>query len=400
MQTGHAKKVIDCGEAGAIDAPSAEYQIRHVKGTAEIMRHREVLFDFALKAGQPTAMSGLELLLHHSYTSRKLPHLFWIGTGGEPDSLSLDSLVGCALFFEYLIGPYGTGFLATGCSDGVGTVVAPEEIRAWVATVLTRRALHHARMVLASFRTLNGDIPVCSCLDNSSSTFTMQAREARDTLALQPSYDRTLSLLGKRTRNHLRYYRKRLQKETGCEFVRRAADRISNKDLAAINNASIQPIDQSVFDLRFHTVARSAGGYVHGLQCPDGRWLALAGGWRQGSTSLLEWQVNTAGLPHISITTAFRAYLIENEISLGTTQLRFHGGTPHSICNSFQHDDIVDIIARRSGPIPFVIERLMRAFANQPSVAKRGNLLIDALRHRDGCESLGGRGRSAPLGLQ
>src|ERR1019366_10441 len=151
--------------------------------------------------------------------------------------------------------------------------------------------------------------------------------------------------------------------------------------LASLNTSSLKPLNQRAFDLQFNSTAHLPGGFVSGLRGADGRWLCLAGGWRQYNTSLIEWQSNAAGIGRISLSTAFRAFLIEHEISRGTGQICFHGGTEHSIGHAFARDHAVDLIVRRRGPMLSLITWLIPYLSRRDSAfANRGNFLIDALR--------------------
>jgi hypothetical protein len=358
--------------------------VRRLRGPDAILAHSGLLEDFAASTGQHAEMHGLQYKLEHDFARRKTPILLCVVAGEDADApLTLDSLLGCILLFEYRVAAWNTGLFATGDSTGVGTVVALPEIRAEVAALASCAALSHGRMVLACFR--NG--PEASYTPafpaGQQGFWTAQVREVRDRLLLEPTYDLTLNTLGKRTRTHMRYYRKRLGELTGCDFVSDAGSQIAESQLASLNASSLKPLSQRVFDLQFHATARLPGGFVSGLRAADGRWLCLAGGWRQGNTALIEWQMNAAGLGRISLSTAFRAFLIEHEISCGTEQLCFHGGTLHSIVHAFAQDHAVDLIVRRRGPLVSFMTWLIPYFAQRDaSLANRGNLLIDALRNR------------------
>jgi hypothetical protein len=361
----------------------ASAHLRHVRGVPEILAHQALLQEFAAATGQRFAMHGLQFKLEHEYSRRKTPHLFFIVSGRKASAPpALQSLLGCVLLFEYRLGFWNTGFFATGDSTGVGTVVAHPQVRAHIATLASATALRHGHMVLACFRDEleSSDPAAFESLPDQRRLWSAQAREIRDRLCLGPTYDRTLETLGKRTRTHLRYYRKRLHSETGCVFVPDAAAQIPDSEYASLNASSLEPVSPRMFDMQFRTTANQPNGYVRGLRAPDGRWLCLAGGWRQGPLSVIEWQLNAAGFPRHSLSTALRAFLIEYEVSLGTRQLCFHGGTMHSIHHAFQKDRAVDLLLRRPGPFLSIFTCLISWFARRnPALANRGNLLIDAL---------------------
>ena len=368
----------------AIEKTLANSHVRHLRGVPAILAHRELLQDFAAATEQHTAMHGLQFRLEHEYVARKTPHLFCVVSGDDASvPLGLDSLVGCVLFFEYRIASWNTGVFATGDSTGFGTVIAYPEIRARVAALASCAALSHGCLVLTCFRgdAEDADEPEIAFPPEQTGLWSAQVREVRDRLPLRSTYDCTLDALGKRTRTHLRYYRKRLQAQTGCVFVPDATAEIAESQLSALNASSLEPLRQRVFDMQFHATAKLPGGYVCGLRAADGRWLSLAGGWRDGRTAMIEWQVNASGFGRLSLGTAFRAFLIEHEIGRGTRQLSFHGGTSHSISHAFQREHAVDLILRRPGKELSLFIRFMSLLAKRKPIANRGNFLIDALRN-------------------
>ncbi|WP_213807413.1 hypothetical protein [Granulicella sp. dw_53] len=362
----------------------ATAQVLILTGRDAILEHHILLQDYACKTGQFASMHGLQFTLNQEYAARKIPHLVClIAPGAQAASLTLNSLLGCALFFEYHIRFWKTGIFATGDNTGVRTVFAPPELRVDVTAFTAAELLRNGRIVLASFK-LPTDLPCHPHFPAGlSGLWATQDREIYDHLPLASTFDATLSTLGKRTRTHLRYYRKRVQEELPCEFVADVTPYIDRSQLAALNSSSLDPISQHTFDLQYETTARTPGGFVCGLRHADGRWLSLAGGWRQHSTTLLQWQSNARGFEKFSLGTAFRAFLIEDEISRGAARLSFFGGTSHPMGHSFPIDRVVDLVLRRRGLLADVLVRLAPAlYDRNQNLATRGNLLGDVLRVR------------------
>jgi hypothetical protein len=373
-------------DALAVELTLARSHVRRLCGSQAILAQQDLLREFAARTGQHAAMHGLQFRLEHEFARRKTPSLFCVVDGENVSApLTLDSLLGCVLLFEYRVAFWNTGLLATGDSTGIGTVIAPPELRARVAALVSCAALRDGCLVLTCFRNdaePSGDGTIAFPAGQHG-LWTANVRPVRDRLCLQGTYALTLDTLGKRTRTHMRSYRRRLEALTGCVFVPDAASQIRESELAQLNTASLKPLDQRAFDLQFHSTAQYPGGYVCGLRAADGRWLSLVGGWRQGGTSLIEWQMNSAGFPRQSLSTAFRSYLIEHEVALGTEELCLHGGTRHSISHAFRQDHAVDLILRREGIFFSLLVRLIPSFVQRdPALANRGNFLIDALRSR------------------
>jgi hypothetical protein len=397
MRTDDAQAEESLGAIGLLDAQEIlrRSHIRHMRGSGAVLAQEGLLREFAASTGQAASMHGLRLKLEHEYARRKTAHLICVVEGEDAAKalrwdLSIDSLLGCVLLFEYRVGGWNTGFFATGDSTGIGTVIAPAQLRGQVAALAASFVLQRGQMVLTCFRSAanfgSASIEPGQMVfpEGTQGLWAPQEREVRDELCLCPTYDRTLETLGKRTRTHLRYYRRRVLEETGCEFIGEAAGLISRGELGSLNAGSLEPIDQRTFDLQFRATAELAGGYVCGLRAADGQWLCLAGGWRQGDTSLLQWQMNAKGFPHLSLTTALRAFLIEQEVGLGSKRLCFHGGTLHSISHAFERDHAVDLLLRRRTLLAGGLARLMPYFAKEDTaLANRGNFLVDALRSRE-----------------
>jgi hypothetical protein len=191
-------------------------------------------------------------------------------------------------------------------------------------------------------------------------------------LPLADTTDGTLATLGRHTRRNLRYYRRRLEMEMGAEFVPEVAMR--RDEFLAINRASTNPVPNAVASWRYDAVHSAPGMLFAGVRTKNGRWLSLIGGRRHMRLTEIDWQVNLAGLPRYSLSTVMRSYLLEHEIALGTRQLAFTGGTPHSMRHSFVSVDALDVIALRRS----VSARILRRFA--PWIFPEKNFLGQALQ--------------------
>jgi hypothetical protein len=357
----------------------ASARIVILSGRDEILSQAALLEDLAGSSGQAGAMHGLAYQVDQKYASRKIPYLvsFFSET---------NCLLASVLLFEYCVGSRRTGFFTTNDNFGIRTVIGPEPLRPFAAAAVCSALLQRqARMVLVSFRhgPLAGlpDTPPSTCLR------AMQVRPVQDYLPLAGTYEQTLSLMGKRTRNHLRYYRRGLEKNVPCDFILDVSPFIDPDDSALIeqlNCSSLEPLPTDIFNLQYRSTALLRGGYVSGLRSRQGNWLSLVGGWRQNDTTWVQWQMNSAGYETLSLATAFRAILIEQEIARGTRRLVFQSGTSHSMRHAFPVEHVVDLIARRPGLLTTLITRIVPLLRQRmPSLATRGNFLIDALSSSD-----------------
>ena len=366
----------------SIHLSSAEVVLH--SGRADVLSHASALEDLAERSGQPGAMHGLAYLLDQEYAARKVPHLVLFFSPDQHDSRRL---LGSVLLFEYRIGTWKTGLISTGDSFGVRTVIGPEVLRPSLAaaacSVLLRRG---AKIVLVSFKQRPQALIAYEEMPRTEGLWSVQARVVRDQLRLAASYDATLARLGKRTRTHLRYYRRRLEEALPCEFVADAAGMINGdnaRTLIGLNRSSRYPLPQAAFDLQYLSTAGLPGGFVSGLRSKAGAWLSLAGGWRQGDTTWVQWQTNAAGFEGYSLSTVLRSFLLEAELVRGTKRLAFHGGTSHSMAHAFEEETVVDLMARRAGLFSVLLVRAVsRFYGTLPLLHSRGNFLADALRSR------------------
>ncbi len=368
-------------DASAPKVDSAEILVW--SGRNAVLSRANQLERLAEQSGQPGAMHGLAFLVDQEYAARKTPHL----VGFYDDKAAL---MGTVLVFEYKLAGWNTGIMATGDSFGVRTVIGPASLRTQLAMRACAFLLkHHAAMILISFKNMQAfswkDMEAGT--RNKSRLWAMQTRTVRDSLPLDGTLQKTLARMGKRTRTHLRYYQRNLEKAVPCVFLQNAGELISATEgpvLAEINRRSLDPVPQAHFDLQFRSAMSLPGGFISGLRSERGQWLAIAGGWRQGGTTWVQWQTNAAGYESLSLGTALRAYLIEEEIRRGSTCLAFHGGTSHSMSHAFTPEQLVDLIAIR----PCLRGRLLIRcvpwlYRAMPFLESRGNFVGDVLRSED-----------------
>jgi len=374
-----------CESALAQKAALAAADTLILRGRESILAHARMLEDFARTTGQFAAMHGLQFTLDQEYAARKSPGLVcFVKRHGSAIPLSLETLIGCVLFFEYRIGSWNTGLIATGDSSGIRTVFGTPGHHANIAALAASVLLRSAHIVLVTFRQDKDPLSKISFPSGLSGLWTTQTREVRDHLPLRHSYDATLATLGKRTRTHLRYYRRYLEKQIPCDFVPDAPAFILPQELVALNASSLEPMPPEKFDLQYRAATQQPGGFVCGLRARDGRWLSLAGGWRQQTTTLIQWQTNAAGFEKFSLGTALRSFIIEYEITLATTRLCFYGGTSHSMHHAFPAEHVVDLVLRRRSLLAFLVASQTPIAAERSrALTERGNFLVEALRNRN-----------------
>lgn len=317
---------------------------------AAILALSPVLESFAERCGQLGAMHWLPYFLDEAVTGRRLPRLVLLLKPEEISRpFSADDLLGAVLFFEYQALGMRTGVVATADAVGFNSVIAPAACRAKIAAAAAQALLEEgATTVLVTFAGQAGldDRTISPRMDGAWAT---RERVVPRMLRLRPTLDQTLAQMGKATRANMRRYRRRLEAQVGCEFIPDAAPLLQGVDLAAINSQSLNPVADQEFARRVACASNLRGSFLSGLRDADGNWVSLMGGWRQGTTTVLHWQMNAAGLEKFSVGTVMRSYFLEVEIARGTREVLLFGGTSHGMRSAFQNEPVADLVMERPG---------------------------------------------------
>lgn len=318
------------------------------------------LQQLAHRTSQLGAMHWLEYFLKTRSFASKPPYLvLQLGRYPIAEPLHSDNILAAALFFEYRLLGLRTRIFSTDDAVGYRTVVAAAHERELFAHRVVRALLKSgAHIVLANYQS-TGEVPIPLPLQHD----VLSGRRERPVprmLHLRPTYEETLAQFGHSTRFNLRYYRRRLTRRTRLEFLDEAWKHITPAEFASLNAASLNPIVSAhEVNLRWSCSRQLPGSFVVGLRSSEGKWLSLIGGWRQDTTTVLHWQLNTAGFEHDSIGTVMRSFFLEHEIARGTRELLIFGGTPHTIRHAFHQDAIVDLVLCRDS----LRSRICRALA-------------------------------------
>ncbi len=349
-----------------------------ISGRDEVLRYAGVLESLACKFEQSGAMSWLAYFLSGSSIRFKSPRLvLLLASETHAELFPAESILGCALFSEYVIFGWKTGAVCTEDTSGFRTVLAPAEHRADVATRCASALINHgAQIVLATYNsTRPADLAPAT---KRRASWAERTRSLGTQLDLLPTYEQLLAQFNRTVRFRLGYFRRRLMSTTPLTYVPDAATELTEEQFLALNRVCLNPVrdDEAV---RRWRACRLAGGYVVGLRTADGHWLALIGGWRQGDTTVLHWQQNSAGWEKHSLTTVMRSYYLEHETARESKRIVFYGGTPHSIRRYFRQEDVTDLILRREGLRSRVMMWMAAKFAARGAALHKPNFLADTL---------------------
>jgi hypothetical protein len=325
------------------------YQALVLSGYADVLAQSSLLESLAERCDQPGAMNWLGFFLAASSFKGKHPYLvLMMKSGADTHSRRLDDVHAAVLLFEYRVLGMSTGAFSTDDWAGFRTVIAPEAERAAMSVMAADTLLARgAQMVLISYSQPRNVARPMMPVMRSPAMWVSGKRPVAMTLLLEPTLKETLARLGKSTRFNLGYYRRRLEAAEPCEFVDHAGDFLQVHELEGLNHTSLNPIDPGEFRLQYDCACNLPGGFLLGLRNREGKWLSLIGGWRQGDVTVLHWQMNAAGYEKFSLGTAMRSYFLEHEVERGAKKLIYYGGTPHSMGNSFEREEVTDLLVRR-----------------------------------------------------
>ncbi len=371
-----------------------------VRGRTQILTLQPLLAEFAHRCEQTGEFDSLFHFLSTPDAVKKRPSLVLIGHGSAPPidssgSPILGDLAGAVLLFEYLALPRGhaipTRVFTTTDGTGRRNVFAPPGQRARV-TGLAASALVHAgaRIVQINFSESHSDrtpspAPALEIASPDTDTarqedsilkalregpnplprshWNVHHRVVQLYLPLLSSFDETLARIGQKTRANLRYYRRKAESELGAEYVPEV--RIDRATFLAFNQECFHKVSQEIAAARFDHLGDTPTAYLRGLRDRDGRWLALVRGRRQNGFVEIDWQMNSTEYPAYSVATTVRSYLIEHEISLGSTRLYVEGTTAMAIGRSFLWGPVSELTFKRDTPFVRLFEQASRKFPRQ-----------------------------------
>ncbi|MBS1800070.1 MAG: hypothetical protein JSS95_09620 [Acidobacteria bacterium] len=333
-----------------------------VRGADSILRMSTRLMELCAKSGQPGAMDDLNYFLSRPQIRKKTPCVIAMSAGAQEMMGDLDAAV---LLYEHQMSGRGLRIFATDDTTGRRTLVSAPLLRSRFALAACHTLLAQgAQCVLLSFRHDETciDAALAEILADSGygCRWASREREIAGHLPFESTLDATLAQMGARTRNHLRYYRKKAEQQMGCVFVPVA--KISREDLIALNRICAYPVPDDVAAWRYDSLSILKSPLLYGLRDCDGRWLSLIGGRHSNGNMEMYWQMNRDDIPSQSISTAMRAFLIEHEAKQGTRRLYVEGGTTHSMSHAFVREKVTDLIVLRQSPIARIIPALVKRF--------------------------------------
>jgi hypothetical protein len=352
-----------------------------LSGHADVLAQSSLLESLAERCDQAGAMNWLAYFLAASSFKHKNPCLVLMMKSGAPTSSPrLEDVHAAVLLFEYRVLGILSGAFSTDDWSGFRSVIAPEAERADISAMAAAALLRSgAQIVLISHRQPPKSRSTVAPAISRAAMWASAKRPIAITLDLEPTIEATLAKLGKSTRFNLGYYRRRLQAVEPCEFIADACGLLQEDELEALNLGSLNPVSPAEFRLQYESACKLPGGFMLGLRNLRGKWVSLIGGWRQGDVTVLHWQMNATGYEKLSIGSAMRAYFLQHEVEGGAKKLIYYGGTRHSMGNSFEREEVNDLIVRRRSLRSDALYGAMRLLAPIRSQLGINSQLVQAI---------------------
>jgi hypothetical protein len=331
-----------------------------IRDSAAILRTQAALTDLGRYCGQPGALDNLDYFLSWLDIRRKSPCMVMLARRLNAESSSIKAQAGM-LLYEHRIADVGMRIFTSFDNTGRRTLVPAAIDSAQFAQLVCRTLLDHgAQSILLTFRHDGPALSEALKCSGYALRWATRERVIPGYLQLRMTYDETLAHMGARTRNHLRYYRRRAEKDLGCEFVPEVI--ISRQDFIELNRISAYPSTDEIAGWKFDSCKQHEQSVLYGLRDRDGRWLSLVGGLHVDRNMEMFWQINRHDMKPYSLGTVMRSFLIEHELNRGTRRLYFEGGTSHSMSHSFVQEKCTDLFVMRDNLVARQIPALFKRY--------------------------------------
>lgn len=339
--------------------------IHVVRGRDAVLRTQSVLAEFSERCGQAGALDDIGYFLSKPGMFTRVPHLLLVSKSDtlNVEDMTPDMLLGALLVYRYTGLGVGLGLYTTNDRSGRGTLLAPAELRAWIASRASLWLLERGALaVMISYRDAGlpaNQTEIAGDDDGGERLrWVRREREVMEYLPLEPTYDATLATIGQRTRRNLRYYRRIAEAQLGCMFV--PSVEIGKAEFLDFNRACMYAVSAKAAGWRYDSLNELASPVLMGAKDRNGRWLCLLGGRRRRDGTEILWQMNREDLASYSLSIVMRSYFLEHEIQDGLPRLYMEGGTSHPIGKSFVREKVTDLVVLRRSVLGSLIPRVAK----------------------------------------
>lgn len=154
-----------------------------------------------------------------------------------------------------------------------------------------------------------------------------QFHETRSRLPLTGGMDGLLSRFSQKMRKNFRYYKKRAEADYGCVFHPSLSSIQAMAAVERLHGVSARSVQLEAALQRQKAIEKQPRWFSMGLIDNSGAWVSYISGWRQGNSSVIEWQINQEDLHNASISMVMRHFFLEHEIATGMEEVIFLAGT-------------------------------------------------------------------------
>jgi hypothetical protein len=335
--------------------------VRIIRGRDQVLHACSELSALCTQCDQPGVLDHLEYHFSLPGFRRKRPTLVLV----EATTRNGVHPIAAVLVYEYMLLGKGLGVYAADFHGGARAVVAPRTLRPRAAFAAAQELLRRGSILIQLSYEGEESPERLAALARPEMQWASRVRQLSGYIALEPTFDRTLGQLGKRTRRNLRYYRKMAEEELGAHLV--IDPRLTREEFLEFNRTSDYAVPHRDAASRWDTLHALPTPLLLGLRSSSGEWLSVLGGYHKGPDLLVEWQMNRSDRARYSLSTAARAFLIDHAVALQCRRLYFVRGTVHSIRNSMIPEKIVDVVVARKRTPGWLINRVASAGEDLPS---------------------------------
>ena len=360
-----------------------------LSGREAVLAAVPLISDLSLRCGQAGETKCVPYFVSTRENQRKIPHLLLVYSEFGSTDVGLN-LMGAVLIYEYCLAGVGMAIFSTADCSGRRNVWAAQEQRAGVAARAARALWERSAQIVQIIFSATHDSEmegICcnheGCLHRASGneqhpcgviaaemrflkesqtagSWALMEREIPMFLPLLATMEKTLARIGQHTRFNLRYYRRRTERDLGCEF--RGNVRVSLAELQEFNLICAFPVSDELLRWRFASLGPDgfSGVVLHGICDRRGDWLSLVCGRSHNRFFELDWQMNRADAAAYSLSLVMRSCLIEHEIAQRSTRLYIEGGSVHPIMNSFAKGRVGELTLKRRSVFAWMFERLAK----------------------------------------
>ena len=242
------------------------------------------------------------------------------------------------------------GYVNSGDLSGQGSVIASPDARRQAleitARILLRRPLAHTTVLSVLW---HGEVPEASATTVHGVSGAWQFHEVRYRLSLEGGFEAVMERLGYKMRRNVRYYRRRAEKDLGCNFVPDMSPQQRQQAVLALFDKGTYPLDLRRAEATEAALLNLPGHFAMGLRNADGTWLSYVAGWRGVDGTHIDWQLNHDTFASASLSTVMRGYLLEHEAGCGSPKVAFVGLTSDFWSRVCEAETRGDLVATRSG---------------------------------------------------